>query len=180
MIGQLQKDIQVVRNDAITIEEIKALNPDAIIISPGPGLPDNSGICIDLVKELYTSIPILGICLGHQVIAKALGATIKKAKSVKHGKQSAITHKGIGPFSYLSQPLDVMRYHSYIVDEASLPIEFNVLAKTLDDSEIMSIQYKDYPVYGLQFHPESIGTETGQHMIEHFFEEINTRKEHIQ
>lgn len=180
MIGEFQKDIRVVRNDAITVEDIKALHPEAIIISPGPGLPEDSGICTELIKELYTSIPILGICLGHQVIAKALGATIKKAKSVKHGKQSAITHKGIGPFSYLSQPLDVMRYHSYVVDEASLPLEFKVLAKSLDDSEIMSIQYKDFPVYGLQFHPESIGTETGQHMLEHFFEEINSRKEHAQ
>lgn len=178
MIGNLNKDIKVVRNDAITIEEIKTLNPEAIILSPGPGLPENSGICLDLVKALHQEIPILGICLGHHIIAEALGANLKKATSVKHGKQSAITHKGIGPFSYLSQPLDVMRYHSYIVDQTSLPTQFNVLANSLDDSEIMSIQYKDYPVYGVQFHPESIGTETGQQMMNNFFEEISTRKEH--
>src|SRR5699024_8732232 len=140
MIDEVQKDTPGVRNEATTVEDIKASHPGAMIISPGPGLPEASGTCTALITEHYTSIPILGICLGHQVIAKELGATIKKAKSVKHGKQSAITHKGIGPFSYLSQPLDVMRYHSYVVDEASLPLEFKVLAKSLDDSEIMSIQ----------------------------------------
>src|SRR5699024_3522259 len=178
MIGNLNKDIEVVRNDAITIEEIKTLNPEAIILSPGPGLPENSGICPDLVKALHKKIQILGICLGHHIIAEALGGNLKKETQFKHAKQSAITHKGIGPFSYLSQPLDVRNYHSYIDYQTSLPTHFNELTKSLDDSEIMSIKYKDYPVYGVQFHPESIGTETGQQMMNNFFEEISTRKEH--
>lgn len=176
LAGALKKEIKVVRNDDITIEEVKALNPEAIIISPGPGLPSNSGICIDLVKEVSESIPILGICLGHQIIAEALGGEVIKAKQIKHGKQSSITHKGIGPFSYLTQPLDVMRYHSYVIDKASLPNEFKILATSLDDQEIMAVQYRNLPIYGIQFHPESIGTATGLNMLKNFFEEIEIKK----
>jgi len=177
-VSELKEEVKVIRNDEITVEEIKALAPEAILISPGPGLPSDAGICNALVKNLYTDVPIFGICLGHQIIAEALGGQVVKAAEIKHGKTSSITHKGYGPFSYLEQPLEVMRYHSYVVDKHSLPISFKVMATSLDDKEIMAIQYKNYPVYGVQFHPESIGTDTGKKMIANFLDEIRKESQH--
>lgn len=177
-VSELDQEVKVIRNDAATVEEIRAMNPEAIIISPGPGLPQDAGICNELVKAVYTEIPILGVCLGHQIIGDALGANIIKAAEIKHGKTSAITHKGYGPFSYLPQPLEVMRYHSYVIEEATLPSSFKVMAKALDDKEIMAVQYSHYPVYGIQFHPESIGTETGKKMIKNFLDEVREGQNH--
>lgn len=165
-------EIKVARNNQLSLEQIEDLQPDAIIISPGPGLPDKSGICTDVVKAFYKKIPILGICLGHQIIGEALGGALKKAKQIKHGKTSLITHNGLGIFSYLSQPLEVMRYHSFVIDKKSLPDELEVAATSLEDGEIMAIKHHSYPVYGVQFHPESIGTETGKQIIRNFLEEI--------
>lgn len=176
LIGSLNKEVKVVRNDEITIDEIKNLNPEAIIISPGPGFPSDTGICIELVKNIYESIPIFGICLGHQIIAEALGGNIIRSNQIKHGKQSSITHTGTGPFSYLTQPLDVMCYHSFVLDQTTLPNEFNILATSLHDKEIMAIQYRDLPIYGVQFHPESIGTSNGQSILKNFFEKIEHKK----
>jgi len=177
-VSELEKDVKVVRNDEITVDEIKELAPEAIIISPGPGLPAEAGICNELVKEVYKDIPILGICLGHQIIGEALGGEVVKAGAIKHGKTSLITHNGNGPFSYLEQPLEVMRYHSYVVDKQSLPLTFKVMATAMDDKEIMALQYRGYPVYGIQFHPESIGTDTGKKMIGNFLEEIRSGGPH--
>lgn len=174
-LSEIEQDIKVVRNDEITVAEVKKLQPEAILISPGPGLPNQAGICIELVKEVHQDIPIFGICLGHQIIAEALGGDVIKAEQIKHGKTSAITHKGIGPFSYLSQPLDVMRYHSYVIDRTTLPNELDIIATSLDDNEIMAVKHRNKPVYGVQFHPESIGTDTGQKMLGNFISEI--RKE---
>ncbi|WLV25082.1 aminodeoxychorismate/anthranilate synthase component II [Aciduricibacillus chroicocephali] len=171
-VSELAEEVRVVRNDEITVQEIKELAPEAIIISPGPGLPSEAGICNELVTKLHKETPILGICLGHQVIGEALGGKVVKAGAIKHGKTSSITHNGHGPFSYLEQPLEVMRYHSYVVDKISLPLSFKVMATALDDKEIMAMQYRDYPVYGIQFHPESIGTDTGKRMISNFLGEI--------
>ncbi|MEN1968501.1 aminodeoxychorismate/anthranilate synthase component II [Lentibacillus sp. N15] len=165
-------EVKVVRNDAIRISEIEALQPEAIIISPGPGLPLHAGRCIEIVQTFYQKLPILGVCLGHQIIGAALGATIKPANVIKHGKTSRITHNGLGLFSYLTQPLEVMRYHSFVIDPECHPPELEVTATSLDDNEIMAIKHRQYPVYGVQFHPESIGTNTGKKIIRNFLDEI--------
>lgn len=166
------EEIRVLRNDQVTSSEITALNPEAIIISPGPGTPETAANCIDIVRNFYRKIPILGICLGHQIIASALGSKIKQANIIKHGKTSLITHNGLGVFSYLSQPLEVMRYHSLVIDRTTLSDELEIVATSLDDNEIMGIKHNHYPVYGLQFHPESIGTVAGKHVIQNFLNEI--------
>ncbi|PLT34350.1 aminodeoxychorismate/anthranilate synthase component II [Bacillus sp. V5-8f] len=167
-MAELEEDILVKRNDAITLEEIEALNPEAIVISPGPGRPEEAGICIPLIKKFYESIPILGVCLGHQAIAAAFGADIIQAKRICHGKTSPITHNGQGLFEYQPQPLEVMRYHSLVVDANTLPPDFEVMATDMTDGEIMAIRHVSLPVYGVQFHPESIGTKSGKKLLHQF------------
>ncbi|GIP63543.1 aminodeoxychorismate/anthranilate synthase component II [Virgibacillus pantothenticus] len=168
-------DVDVARNNALTIEQIRKLKPDAILISPGPGLPKDAGNCIAIVKAFYQQIPILGICLGHQVIGEALGAQIRPARQIMHGKTSFITHQGTGIFQYISQPLEVMRYHSYVIDiPLSAPLE--VTATSMDDQEIMAVQHTVYPVYGVQFHPESIGTGMGKKLIHQFLTHVREGK----
>lgn len=171
-IGIFNSNIKVVRNDAITIEEIQDLNPEKIIISPGPKSPKEAGICIDVIKHFYDKKPILGICLGHQCIAEAFGGTVSYAKELFHGKQSEITHNKNSIFKGISSPLKVARYHSLAAVEKDLPKELNIIAKT-NDGEIMAIAHKKYNVIGLQFHPESIYTEHGKKIIENFINEIN-------
>lgn len=173
-----KEQIKVIRNNDMTVEEIKQLNPEAIILSPGPGLPEQSGICLELVRSFYDKVPILGICLGHEIIATAFGATRTQAKIIKHGKTTFITHKGNGMFSYLSQPLEVMLYHSHVIKESSLPEQMEVMATSFDSKEIMAIKHRKYPLYGLQFHPESIGTRTGKKMIKNFLNEMREEKAH--
>lgn len=168
-------EVNVIRNDQITLREIEELHPEAIVISPGPGLPDQTGICVDMVKSIHKKIPILGICLGQQIIAQSLGGSVAKAKQIKHGKTSLITHEATGLFHNLPLPLEVMRYHSFVVDRKTLPTDLEVTATSLEDNEIMAVQHREYPVYGVQFHPESIGTDAGKHMIRNFLHEI--RKE---
>ena len=166
-IGIFADDIQVVRNDKITIREIRQLQPDRIVLSPGPKSPVEAGICMDVVKEFYDKIPILGICLGHQCIGQALGGTVSYAKQLFHGKQSLISHDGSSIFTGIDTPIKVARYHSLAVQSQDLPDCLRVLART-EDGEIMAMRHKDYPVVGLQFHPESIYTEHGKRMIENF------------
>ena len=166
-IGIFNDDIMVVRNDKITIDDIKRLDPERIVLSPGPKNPKDAGICMDVVREFVDKKPILGICLGHQCIAEALGGTFSYAKDLFHGKQSAIVHDGSSVFTGIDSPIKVARYHSLAVIEEDLPEELGVLAKT-DDGEIMAIRHKEYPVVGLQFHPESIYTEHGKRIIENF------------
>ena len=165
-MGIFNDDIKVVRNDKITIEEIKALAPERIVLSPGPKSPKEAGICIDAVREFY-DIPILGICLGHQSIGEAFGATVSYAKKIFHGKQSEITHTGDSVFTGIDSPIKVARYHSLAVQKEGLPDCLRILAET-DDGEIMAMRHKEYPVVGLQFHPESIYTEHGKRMLENF------------
>lgn len=165
--GVFTDDIRVVRNDKITIDEICDLKPAAIVLSPGPKSPAEAGICVDVVKHFYKEIPILGICLGHQSIGYAFGATVSYAKKLYHGKQSGIVHDGTGIFEGVASPLKVARYHSLAVYEDTLPMELEVCART-EDGEVMAIRHKTYPVYGLQFHPESIYTEHGKRLIENF------------
>lgn len=166
-IGTFESDIKVVRNDKIEIDEIKKLNPERIILSPGPKSPNEAGICIDVIHEFYQKIPILGVCLGHQCIGAAFGGTICYAKSILHGKQSVILHQGDSIFHGISSPLKIARYHSLAVSQENFPDCLSILAKT-DDGEIMAIRHKEYPVVGLQFHPESIFTEHGKRLIENF------------
>ena len=166
-VGIFEPDIQVERNDKITIGEIKEMNPDRIILSPGPKSPKEAGICMDVVKAFAGVKPILGICLGHQCIGEAFGGTVTYAKQLFHGKQSLITHDGSSVFSGIDSPIKVARYHSLAVQEDDLPDCLRVLAKT-EDGEIMAMRHKEYPIVGLQFHPESIYTEHGKRMIENF------------
>lgn len=166
-MGIFTEDILVVRNDKITIPEIYEMKPEKIVLSPGPKNPKEAGICLDLVKEFYDKIPILGICLGHQTIGEALGGTVSYAKELYHGKQSLIHHTGTGIFSGITSPIKVARYHSLAVQKEDLPDCLEILAET-EDGEIMAMQHRNYPVIGLQFHPESIYTEHGKRMIENF------------
>ena len=172
LIGAVEPDIKVVRNDECTLEEIAEMKPEAIILSPGPGRPEDAGICIPAIKEFAGKIPILGVCLGHQSICEAFGGTVSYAKELMHGKQSLITQDGRGIFEGIPSPVHVARYHSLAVDEKTLPDVFEILART-EDGEIMAMQHKEYPVIGLQFHPESIYTEHGKRMVENFINGIN-------
>lgn len=169
---ELGEEVKVFRNDRITIDEIRRLKPEAIVLSPGPGVPEDAGISIETVKTFYRQIPLLGVCLGHQAIAAAFGAGITKAKEIKHGKTSLVRHDGKGIFSGLPDPVEVMRYHSLVVDRTKIPEVLEVVAESLDDGEIMAIQHQSAPCFGVQFHPESIGTETGKQMLENFLREI--------
>lgn len=168
LIGSIQPDIRAVRNDVMTVEEIRALNPEAIIISPGPGRPEDAGICIDVIKELGSEIPILGVCLGHQAICSAFGATVSYAKELMHGKQSVTEVDTANPI-YLGCPerLPVARYHSLAAVEETMPDCLKITGRT-EDGEIMSVCHRDYPIYGLQFHPESIMTPDGNIILSNF------------
>lgn len=163
---------KVVRNDQISIAEIEALEPQAIVISPGPCSPLEAGISLEVVRQLHRQIPILGICLGHQTIAAAFGAKIVKAPAPMHGRTSLISHDNSSVFESLSSPMKVCRYHSLVVDRSSLPPEIRVTAET-DDNVIMGIAHDNLPVVGLQFHPESILTETGYPLLSAFLERAN-------
>ena len=166
--GKAGDQLKVIRNDELTIDEIRALKPDKIIISPGPGRPEDAGIIIDAARELGKEIPTLGVCLGHQAICAAFGGTITYAKKLMHGKQSLVTFEGDSQiFRGLGQNCDVARYHSLALDPDTLPDCLNVTART-SDGEIMAVQHKDYPIYGLQFHPESILTPEGKTMLRNF------------
>jgi anthranilate synthase/aminodeoxychorismate synthase-like glutamine amidotransferase len=166
----------VKRNDEITIDEVRKLSPQKIIISPGPGRPEDAGISVELVKQFYRTIPILGVCLGHQAIALAFGGKIIKAPKVMHGKTSQISHDGKGVFQGLPNPFVATRYHSLVVDPTNLSPSIVVSAHTFhasrftNDAIIMGIRHKDYPVEGVQFHPESVLTEVGKDLIRNFVE----------
>ena len=161
-LSELGAEVKTVRNDKLTIQEISRLEPEAIVLSPGSGRPEQAGICVETVKKFAPSIPILGICLGHQAIAYAFGSSIIKAKKIRHGKESMLRHTGTSLMKDLEERLEVMRYHSLVIDRTTLDGNFTVLAEADDDEEIMAIKHNHYPLYGLQFHPESIGTKSGK------------------
>lgn len=172
LIGETEPDIKVIRNDELTTENIKKLNPDRIVISPGPGRPENAGIIIELIKKLGKDIPILGVCLGHQAICAAFGAKITYAKTIMHGKQSNVTFDTDCPiFKGCPKKAAVARYHSLIADTATIPDCLKITATT-SGGEVMAVMHKEYPIYGLQFHPESIMTPDGKTMIRNFIKEI--------
>lgn len=167
-IRTLGEEVTVIRNDQLLLDYIEALRPDYLLISPGPGNPDTAGLCLDVVNKFHRTIPILGVCLGHQIIAQAFGGLVKKASKPMHGKTSQISHDQKGIFRGLSSPLQVTRYHSLIVDEASLPSCLEITARS-EDGEIMAIRHKQYKIEGVQFHPESIMTANGLQMLKNFF-----------
>ena len=171
LIGEVNPDVVVYRNDKIEIDEIKDMDPEAIILSPGPGKPENAGICIDVVKEFYDKIPILGVCLGHQAICTAFGATVSYAKRLMHGKSSLISLNDDSIFEGLSDEISVGRYHSLSWVEDTLPDSLEIISKANDDGEVMAVRHKEFNVYGLQFHPESILTPDGLTIIENFLKE---------
>jgi len=166
-LSELGVKVEVYRNDKISLEQIKKKNFSKIVISPGPGHPNNSGICIDLVKRFYKTLPILGICLGHQIIGSAFGATIKRAKVIMHGKLSKIIHNGKKLFEKIPKKFFATRYHSLVIENKTLSDEFEISAKT-SDNVIMGINHKQYHLYGIQFHPESIKTSFGNIIFRNF------------
>ena len=168
LIGEINPDIRVIRNDEMSIEEIRKLKPERIILSPGPGRPEEAGVTVEVVKELGKDIPILGVCLGHQAICQAFGATITYAKKLMHGKQSEAEFDTKCPlFKGCSKRTLVARYHSLAADADTMPEELLVTAKT-SDGEIMAVRHRVYPIFGVQFHPESILTPEGRGMLYHF------------
>lgn len=172
MLGGLEVDIKVIRNDELTVEEIRGRKPGGIIVSPGPGRPEKAGIIIDVVKALGNEIPVLGVCLGHQAICAAFGASITYAKELMHGRQSVVRLDTSCPlFKGCPEAAPVARYHSLAAEAASLPGCLAVTATT-EDGEVMAVQHRDYPIYGVQFHPESILTPDGKTMLKNFMEEI--------
>lgn len=173
LIGELNSDIAVFRNDKITLEEISDLNPEAIILSPGPGKPENAGICVDVVRQFHDKIPILGVCLGHQAICEALGGTVSHAKRLMHGKSSKISLDYDFIFKGLPSEITVGRYHSLSLVEDTLPDCLEIISKAKDDGEVMAVKHKDFNVYGLQFHPESILTPDGLTVMENFLEKVD-------
>ncbi|MCX7920912.1 MAG: aminodeoxychorismate/anthranilate synthase component II [Clostridia bacterium] len=166
-IGEINQHITVKRNDEITLKQIRELAPSHIIISPGPGHPSQAGISVELIREFMGKIPILGICLGHQAIGLALGGTVNLARDIVHGKQSKVYHNGKGIFRGVPSPFQSVRYHSLAVMREGLPECLNIQAYTEDDT-IMALEHKHYPVFGLQFHPESILSEYGKVLISNF------------
>lgn len=168
LVGAINPDIKVIRNDEMTIKEIKALKPERIILSPGPGRPENAGVIIEVAKTLAKEIPTLGVCLGHQAICAAYGANVTYAKQLMHGKQSEVTvNTNSILFKNCPETMNVARYHSLAAEQATIPDCLEVTAVT-DDGEVMAVQHKNYPIYGVQFHPESIMTPQGKQMLENF------------
>ena len=170
-LGELGADVVVKRNDEVSIDEIEKLNPDRIVISPGPCTPNEAGVSIDVVKNFYQKKPILGVCLGHQTIGQAFGGKIVSAKKIMHGKTSKINHDGDYLFENIQQNFTATRYHSLVIDEGSLPDSLIITARTDEsenESEIMGIRHKECRLFGVQFHPESILTESGHKLLENF------------
>jgi len=174
-IMQTGAKVDVFRNNKISIEEIEAFKPDGIVISPGPGRPEDAGISVDLIRYFSGRVPILGVCLGHQAIAYTFGADVVKAKRIMHGKTSMVTGDDRFIFKGIKKPFAAMRYHSLAVSEESLPHCLTVTAKT-DDDEIMGIRHLTHPTFGVQFHPESIMTTVGKRLIRNFIEEAEKER----
>ena len=171
-IAALNYEVVVKRNDEVTVQEAMDMKPEAIVISPGPGRPEDAGISMELIKAAAGKIPILGVCLGHQSIGQVFGAKVIQAQKIMHGKTSQIKHNGKGVFAKLPADLKVVRYHSLALDEASLPDCLEVTARTDDDGEIMGIRHKKFFIEGIQYHPESVLTSTGKRQLANFLNEV--------
>ena len=165
-------DIKVFRNDKITVEEIRALNPDLIVISPGPGRPENAGISQDVIQQLGHKLPILGVCLGHQSIGQVFGGKIVSAVDLMHGKTSQVSHTGVGVFQGLENPMVATRYHSLVIDRDTCPEVLEITA-WVEDGTIMGVRHRNYPhIQGVQFHPESVLTSSGKQLLRNFLEQL--------
>ncbi|SDY93380.1 anthranilate synthase, component II [Collimonas sp. OK242] len=165
--GELGEDVRTFRNDEITLDEINALKPDRICLSPGPCSPKEAGICVDLLQQFAGKLPILGVCLGHQAVGEAFGGKVIRAQQVMHGKTSPISHTGVGVFKDLPNPFTVIRYHSLAIERSSIPACLEITAWT-EDGEIMGVRHKEYDIEGVQFHPESILSEHGHALLRNF------------
>jgi len=168
-LGELGAEVKVVRNDKITADEALAMKPEAIVLSPGPCDPDKAGICLELVEKAAGEVPIMGVCLGHQTIGQIYGGDVVRAPTLMHGKMSTVHHDGKGVFKGLNKDFEATRYHSLVVDPATLPDSLDVTART-DDGIIMGLQHKTHPVHGVQFHPESIASEHGHALLKNFLD----------
>jgi len=171
LVGRHVKDLRVLRNDAACVGDVEAMKPDGIVISPGPGRPENAGMCVELVRRLGPGTPILGVCLGHQAIGYAFGGRIGHAPKLMHGKTSRISHNGGPLFENVSNPFEATRYHSLVVDRASLPGEL-AITSAAEDGVIMGIRHKEYPIEGIQFHPESVLTTAGGTIIANWMNQL--------
>ena len=175
-LGELGQDVRVVRNDELSVEQIRKLAPERIVISPGPGTPDQAGVTLEMIAKVGAQIPILGVCLGHQSIGQAFGGKVVRAREIMHGKTSVIHHTGKGVFAALPNPFVATRYHSLVVDKTSVPAVLEVTAWTQDADggidEIMGFRHKALPIEGVQFHPESILTEHGHALLRNFLHEV--------
>ncbi len=172
LIGSVDNNIKVIRNDECTVDEIERMSPEALILSPGPGRPGDAGVCIEAVKFFAGKLPMLGVCLGHQAICEAFGGTVFYAKKLMHGKQSKVYQGGTGRlFKGLGPQFKAARYHSLAAEAESLPPELKITAEA-DDGEIMALEHVKYPIFGVQFHPESVMTPDGRKMIENFMEVV--------
>ncbi len=166
-LGELGADLKIYRNDKITLEQIKKMKPESIVISPGPGRPEDAGVSVKIIKDLSGKIPILGVCLGHQAIGYAFGGKIIGAKELMHGKTSQIFHNKKGIFKSIDNPFEATRYHSLVIDPKTLPKSLELTAWT-KDKEIMGVAHKEFPLWGVQFHPESILTKAGKDILRNF------------
>ncbi|MCY7378762.1 MAG: aminodeoxychorismate/anthranilate synthase component II [Gemmatimonadaceae bacterium] len=172
-LGELGAEVVVRRNDAVTVEEVGAMAPSGIVLSPGPCAPAQAGVTVDVIRAWGQRIPTLGVCLGHQAIGEAYGGAVVRATRAVHGKTSRIDHDGSGLFAGLASPLVVGRYHSLVVDRSSLPSSLEVVATATDDPrEIHALRHVTFPVWGVQFHPESVLTPTGKHMLQNFLDRL--------
>jgi anthranilate synthase component 2 len=169
-LGELGADVIVKRNDEVTVADIAALKPERIVLSPGPGRPEDAGVMMDLIKELGQTTPIFGVCLGHQAIGAAFGGSVVRAAAPMHGKTSTIEHNSRGVFTGIAEPFLASRYHSLVVADEGFPAELEVTARTKEDRAIMGLRHRHLPVHGVQFHPESILTGEGHHILRNFLE----------
>jgi para-aminobenzoate synthetase component II len=173
-LGRYAQDIQVVQCDEVTLEDVSALAPRGIVLTPGPGRPEAAGVSMSIVRALGSRVPLFGVCLGHQILCAALGAEVRHAERLMHGRTSRIVHDGLGVFAGLSSPLTVARYHSLIVEHASLPAELQASAFT-EEGELMAVRHRSLPMESVQFHPESFMTESGDCMVQRFVERLDSR-----
>jgi anthranilate synthase/aminodeoxychorismate synthase-like glutamine amidotransferase len=170
-LGELGADVRVVRNDVVTLEDVVAAKPERIVISPGPGRPEQAGVSMSVIRHLGQSTPIFGVCLGHQAIGAVFGGSVVRARVAMHGKTSTIEHDGCGLFTGISGPFVASRYHSLVVAEGSVPADLIVSARTQEDATIMGLRHRSWPVHGVQFHPESILTGEGRRILRNFLED---------
>jgi anthranilate synthase/aminodeoxychorismate synthase-like glutamine amidotransferase len=169
-LGELGAEVVVRRNDEVTVGEIQAMKPERIVLSPGPGRPEDAGVMMDVIRQLGKTTPILGVCLGHQAIGAVFGGSVVRAAAPMHGKTSTIEHNGRGVFTGLTGPFEASRYHSLVVAEDGLPGELEVTARTQHDGVIMGLRHRTFPIHGVQFHPESILTSEGRRILRNFLE----------